>query len=163
MAYVNFDDSTLYIKGGKVADGSSTNQFFSLDLTQDWNVSNPPWKALNLGSGTNITPYGPYHSLVVSKDKKSLIYWGIENGVFVYDIANDSWVSHRPTPATTSRWAGLHAVASPYTGLIFIPSGANNGKSMMVYNPTTSTSETPPMPKNLTGVVNYSVAWSTLR
>ncbi|KAG0012939.1 hypothetical protein BGZ80_011405 [Entomortierella chlamydospora] len=163
MAYVTLDESTLYIKGGYLADGSSTNQFYSLNLRQDWEAINPQWKALNLGLNSKILPSGPYHSLVVSKDKKSLIYWGMEQGVYIYDIANDLWLSQRPSPNTTTQWRGLRAVMNPESGLIYIPSGALNGSSMMVYDPVTGDSQTPPMPISLRGITNYSVTWSTTR
>ncbi|KAF9382629.1 hypothetical protein BGX21_001768, partial [Mortierella sp. AD011] len=44
MAYVTLDESTLYIKGGFLADGSSTDQFYLLNLRQDWETSRIEYK-----------------------------------------------------------------------------------------------------------------------
>ncbi|KAF9105711.1 hypothetical protein BGX27_009495 [Mortierella sp. AM989] len=163
MAYVTLDESTLYIKGGMRADGSSSNQFYSLDLTKDWDVSNPPWKPLNLGVGSRMPPYGPHHSLVISKDKKSLIYWAIEHGIYVYDIASDSWVSQYPASNATSQWGGLRAVASPYTGLIYVPSGGDSGNTMLEIDLAMNITRGSTMPAKLKGVSNYSIVWCTVR
>ncbi|KAF9083933.1 hypothetical protein BGX27_003969 [Mortierella sp. AM989] len=80
MAYATIDEKTLHIQGGSqsVVGGGSVNQFFALDLTQsNWDIFNPPWKALAVGSGTQVAPVDSLHSMTVSKDKQSLIVWGM--------------------------------------------------------------------------------------
>ncbi|KAF9423606.1 hypothetical protein BGZ76_003646 [Entomortierella beljakovae] len=162
MAYITLDERTLYIKNGKFRDGSASYDFYSLDLTVDWDASNLPWKSLDLGSGLLQPPPSPHRSLVVSPDKKSLTFWGIENGFFIYDIASNTWVKRLDSPPNTTRWGGLHAVGSPYTGLIYIPSGADEGASMLVFDPAKNSSRTVAMPQNVKGVSNYSVNWDTM-
>ncbi|KAF9997297.1 hypothetical protein BGZ80_001667 [Entomortierella chlamydospora] len=173
MAYASIDEKTFYIHGGEEnKTGPGLNQFFSLDLTQSgWNASNPPWKAISLGSGGVASPVDYQHSMTVSKDKQSLIIWGRASGLSVYHIPNDTWISTTALPqGSTLQPEGLHAVTDPTTGLIYVPSGANDAQSMMQYDPSNPTvAAVLPMPSTLSdpvrklGVSYYSSVWSTQR
>ncbi|KAF9344568.1 hypothetical protein BGX26_004223 [Mortierella sp. AD094] len=164
MAFATIDEETLYIQGG-ASNGSLTSQFFALDLTQSsWNTSNPPWKALTLGSGTQAAPIDDGHSMTISKDKQSLIVWGWKTGISVFNITSGLWTPS-PMPSNSSLLDELRAVTDPGSGLIYIPTGANKGLNMMQYDPSTGNSQVLPMPAQIANYTfkYYSAAWSTQR
>ncbi|KAG9071519.1 hypothetical protein KI688_005731 [Linnemannia hyalina] len=75
-AYATVDESTFYIQGGSNISNSSIiyDQFYSLDLTQSWNVTNPPWSALAVG----LVPARlktVFHSISLSSNRKTLTFW----------------------------------------------------------------------------------------
>ncbi|KAF9356245.1 hypothetical protein BGX26_005534 [Mortierella sp. AD094] len=109
--------------------------------------------------------------MTVSNDKQNLIIWGRASGLSVYHIPNDTWISTTALPqGSTLQPEGLHAVTDPTTGLIYVPSGANNAQSMMQYDPSNPTvAVVLPMPSALSdpvrklGVSYYGSVWSTQR
>ncbi|KAF9109222.1 Acyl-CoA-binding domain-containing protein 5 [Mortierella sp. AM989] len=169
MAYATVDETTFYVQMGILPGGAmSTNQFFSLDLTQpSWSSASPPWKNLGSISTKRQGPsdFGP--SMTVSADKQNLIVWGgLFSEISVYDITSGSWSESFESPANSSPLKeGLKAVTDPSSGLVYIPSGANHGKDMMEYNPTAGTSRTLPMPSEFAGygLAYYGAVWSTQR
>ncbi|KAF9346920.1 hypothetical protein BGX26_001548 [Mortierella sp. AD094] len=167
MAYTTVDEETLYIQGGgKDSSITSVNQFFALDLTHlSWNTSNPPWKALSLGSGTQAAPTDSEHSMTVSKDKQSLIIWGRLTGISVYNITGGFWFAPSSMPLNSNILDGLQVVTDPGSGLIYIPSGAGKGLSMMQYDPSTGNNQVLPMPAQIANYSfkHYSAVWSTQR
>ncbi|KAG9071518.1 hypothetical protein KI688_005730 [Linnemannia hyalina] len=82
-AYATVNENTLYIQGGVDVTNSSTkyDQFFSLDLTRSWNTSNPPWSEVITAAGGRIPARlkTSYHSISLSKDKKTLSFWDLYN------------------------------------------------------------------------------------
>ncbi|KAF9432761.1 hypothetical protein BGZ76_010356 [Entomortierella beljakovae] len=167
MAYATVDEKTLYIQMGLTPDGSfSTNQFFSLDLTvPNWNTDNPPWKDL-VSSTTDLqapSDFGP--SMTVSGDKQSLIVWGgYSSQISTYNIENGLWApSIDSAPNLTPIRQGFQAVTDPNTGLVYVPSGADQGKAMVAYNPKTNVTQSLPMPAELSGngLGYYGAVWST--
>ncbi|KAK5823555.1 hypothetical protein F5H01DRAFT_401911 [Linnemannia elongata] len=152
MAYASIPDKTLYIQGG--FNLNFTNEFYSLDLTQDnWSVSSPPWK--NRTAPTIIlTPTSRAsisNGMTVTKDQKRLVIWA-EPGVFWIDFATSFWQSKAMGDATTSatmRYNYRRAATDGDTGLIYIPEGANQGSKMVVLDPETFTMTTVDMPLDL--------------
>ncbi|KAF9950860.1 hypothetical protein BGZ72_007558 [Mortierella alpina] len=166
MAFATLDEKTFYIQGGFINHQQKSNQFFALDLTQQsWTVTNPPWKPLSLGSGPQSAPSTSDHTMAVSKDKQRLIVSNPSGAMSTYNITSDSWLAPHilaQSPAST----GIHQAAmDPSTGYVYIPSGSNNGASMMVYNPDDGTALTAPMPPaaGQQGLSFFGAAWSTVR
>ncbi|KAF9174146.1 hypothetical protein BGX21_007622 [Mortierella sp. AD011] len=167
MAYATVDESTLYVQMGILPGGTmSTNAFYSLDLQSNWNAANPPWKNLVSSSATQQAPSGFGPSMTVSANNQNLIIWGgFFSNISTYDIETGSWSVNTQSPANSSPQMGLKAVTDSSSGLVYIPSGANQGNNMMEYNPTTGASRSLPMPSEFAGygLAYYSVVWSTQR
>ncbi|KAF9962762.1 hypothetical protein BGZ70_007902 [Mortierella alpina] len=166
MAFATLDEKTLYIQGGFINQQLKSNQLFALDLTQQsWSATRPPWKPLNLGAGPQSAPSTSDHTMAVSKDKQRLIVSNPSGAMSTYNISSDSWLDPRilaQSPAST----GIHQAAmDPTTGYVYIPSGSDNGASMMVYNPVDGTASTAPMPPaaGQQGLSFFGAAWSTVR
>ncbi|KAF9109221.1 hypothetical protein BGX27_007860 [Mortierella sp. AM989] len=161
MAYATIAEKTFYVQGGVPNGGrGASNQLFSLDLTQpQWAATSPPWKALN----TQKVPADYHHSLVVSLDQQSLIFWGSnKTGTSVYNIASGAVTKRSlPIPGLTE-WGPMRAVADPGSGLVYIPAGFNDG-SLVEYNPTTGNIRLFPMQAGLDSIAGYSAVWSTHR
>ncbi|KAF9201768.1 hypothetical protein BGZ49_008018 [Haplosporangium sp. Z 27] len=169
MAYATANDTTLYVLMGVLSGGTmATNQFFALDLsTQDLSPTSPPWKNLASVSTMQQAPSGFGSSMTISSDQKNLIVWGgYYSPTMIYNIESGLWTLKSPSlQDATSLKEGLKAVTDPSSGLIYIPSGANQGGSMMEYNPITMATESLPMPSVFGGnaLAYYSAIWSTQR
>ncbi|KAG0345996.1 hypothetical protein BG004_002647 [Podila humilis] len=168
MAYASIPDKTLYIQGGVTL--HLTNDFYSLDLTQDsWPVSSPPWTSRTAPSIV-LTPTsraGVSNGMTVTRDQKRLVIWA-EPGVFWMDIATGLWQSEvvgNATTAATMRYNYRRAATHGDTGLIFIPGGADQGRKMVVLNPETFAVSMVDMPSAwLPGVIGlYGWVWSDFR
>ncbi|KAF9983905.1 Multiple epidermal growth factor-like domains protein 8 [Mortierella antarctica] len=172
VAYTTVDEKTLYIQGGiiSIVNGSvtgDTNQLYALDLTREWNATNPSWTSVAIGSGTSQVLWG--HSMTYSKATNSLIVWStvLKPAVYTYSItSNASTVTQKPLPAKHTGFMKLRAVTDPNTGLVYLPSGMNNGTEMAVYHPSNGTFTSVAMASPMvmtTAIAYYSVVWSTLR
>ncbi|KAG0219630.1 hypothetical protein BGX33_001802 [Mortierella sp. NVP41] len=152
------------MQGGSTNSLVSSTQFYSLDLTQDWETSSPPWKSLKYPDSL-ATAYLTYrHSLSVSPDNKVLTIWGpgMPAGfVANYNIQDDTWTPVTPIPAqmnTPSR--SMQAATDPTTGLVYIPGGYNN-VSMAVYSFETKEFSPAPMPPGMNVEQRYyAFVWS---
>jgi hypothetical protein len=169
MAYATVDENTLYVQGGIVLPlpgGSAklSNQFYSLDLTQDWNATSPPWKALpsppQLAQVTS-------QSMTVSPNRQTLTIWSIYPTLAVnYSLSG--------TPSSPSSWtqvplsvglivsgAGLQAATDPTTGLVHIPgAGPFNNNYMVRYNFMTGLSTLISIPLTLVSALDsYAFVW----
>lgn len=74
MAYASIPDKTLYIQGGY--NTYFTNDFYSLDLTQDsWSVLSPPWTSRTPPNITlTPTPRASIsNGMTVTRDQKRLV------------------------------------------------------------------------------------------
>ncbi|KAF9952845.1 hypothetical protein BGZ72_005877 [Mortierella alpina] len=175
-AYATVDEKALYVQGGftNLTGGASlqTDQFYALNLSHNWTSSNPPWTALTDIDGRR-PPLSWGNSMAVSKSKESLIMWAtqgydsVDSGLLSFSIAAKSWAAiTEPLPVEHTTWYKLKSVVDPDTGLVYIPSGWNNGTSMAIYNPEGSSFTSVPMPsfEIMTPTVGYSTAvWSTQR
>ncbi|KAF9933814.1 hypothetical protein BGZ67_004134 [Mortierella alpina] len=175
-AYATIDEKAFYVQGGftNLTAGASTltNQLYTLDLTQNWTSSNPPWKAAT-GFNGRAPPLSWGNSMAVSRSKESLIMWAtqgygaIESGLLSFSVATESWTGiAEPLPAAHTVWYKLKSVVDPKTGLVYIPNGWSNGTSMAIYNPEGSIFTSVPMPsfEIMTPTVSHStVVWSTQR
>lgn len=165
MAYTTVNEDTLFMQGGVSYGpaGPTTNQFYTLDLTQPtWTTVNPPWRARVYPESLNLIARINKHSISVSPDKQNLTFWVAYPGMVLnYTIATDTWTQvSKPSQLTSS--GDLHAETDPRTGLVYYPGGYNN-VSMGVYNPATQ-SFTPATSPN--GFVNdrfYAFVWSEVR
>lgn len=154
----------LYARGVSYGPaGPTTNQFYTLDLTQPtWTTMNPPWRARVYPESLNLIARINKHSISVSPDKQNITFWVAYPGMVLnYTIATDTW-TQVPKPSQLTSSGDLHAETDPRTGLVYYPGGYNN-VSMGVYNPATQ-SFTPATSPN--GFVNdrfYASVWSELR
>ncbi|OAQ22417.1 hypothetical protein K457DRAFT_26092 [Linnemannia elongata AG-77] len=171
-AYVTVEEKTLYIQGG--SNTSTTNiaydQFYSLDLTQSWNTSNPPWSELPTVSPVpaKLKTWG--HSISLSRNQKTLTFWNLNDTISYavsFHLDTNSWEELPALPWLTERSGdyGLHtAVTDPRTDQVYIPGGA--GKGMLVYSPISKSSTVLEMErsaKNDTFWSAYSFVWSDAR
>ncbi|KAF9330766.1 hypothetical protein BGZ91_012390, partial [Linnemannia elongata] len=151
MAYATIDESTLYIHGGFNGTNSNYttrfNQFFSLDLTQNWSTSDPPWtQILAVGSTPDrLTTAG--HTMSISQSQNSQGF--LRDAVTVWDM---------PGPLRF-----YQAATHPETGRVYIPGCA--GTSMLGYDRSTSTTSVLPMPYlgNITSWNGYGFVWNAVR
>ncbi|KAF9097751.1 hypothetical protein BGX23_008012 [Mortierella sp. AD031] len=119
MAYATIDESILYVQGGAARVIYNNDQFFSLDLTLSWNVSNSPYKILTVGAGSQAAPVEWDHSLTVTKDKKSLVACGSKTGISIYDIAAATWRRERMLIYNPSTFNAMIVPMFPSTVLEF--------------------------------------------
>ncbi|KAH7056296.1 hypothetical protein BKA57DRAFT_450277 [Linnemannia elongata] len=168
-AYVTVDENTLYIQGGSnisAADNVYT-QFYSLDLTQSWNTSSPPWI-----EATTVGPFPPrlrasFHSISYSQRRKALNFWDM-NKLPAYSVGfhldTNKW-EDMPTPPTLqpADVKVCKAATDPTTDRIYIPGGASKG--MLVYDPSSKKSTTVAMPpgRELSDWSMYTFAWNNMR
>ncbi|KAK3835622.1 MAG: hypothetical protein J3R72DRAFT_451271 [Linnemannia gamsii] len=167
MAYTTVNN-TLYVQGGSAQKIYWNSQFFSLDLTlSGWNTSSPPWKALPVGAGVHSAPFENYHSMTATKDKKTLIVMGSRTRISTYDFSTATWTNDSSFTAGTLMGGAKYPMDLDLTtGLIYIPSRANNGTAMMVYNHETRTSSIVPMYPSVVlpfRVNSFTFVWSQLR
>ncbi|KAF9541109.1 hypothetical protein EC957_003390 [Mortierella hygrophila] len=165
MAFTTVNEDTFFMQGGISYGpaGPTTNQFYTLDLTQPtWTTVNPPWRARVYPESLNLIAKINKHSISVSPDKQNLTFWADYPGLVLnYTIATDTW-TQVPTPSQLTFSSDLHSETDPRTGLVYNPCGYNN-VSMGVYNPATQ-SFTPATSPN--GFVNdrfYTFVWSEVR
>jgi hypothetical protein len=161
MAFTTIDEKTLFIHRG-MSKGLSSAQFFSLDLTQDnWDVSNPPWKALDPDSfSKNLDIEG--HALSVSLDGRTLTAWiGAEN-LTNYNVVDNKWTKG-PVPGFIL--APMMSVdTDPKTGTVYIPQGIQgNFETLLKYN-VASGFTTEPIPSFVKlGLSKVKFVWSKVR
>ncbi|KAG0210503.1 hypothetical protein BGX33_004856 [Mortierella sp. NVP41] len=165
-AYATHAEKTLFIQGGASANSHYENQFFSLDLTQSWNTSNPSWKVLPIGGGTASAPVEYGLAMAISNDGRTLMEWGARIGISTYDIQEGSWVGIGVPQGVRTGFFGYVGATDPNTGLVYIPSVLNGGATMMVYDFVTGSTTAAPMPPMSMlnrPVGNYAWAWNTPR
>ncbi|KAF9330753.1 hypothetical protein BGZ91_012391, partial [Linnemannia elongata] len=138
-AYATVDENTFYIQGGSNVSNTDIkyDQFHSLDLTQNWNVTNPPWSAVAVGTvpaqlktnmtgtvppvlaGSCMVPGQPYDTA----GNPALL----PETLGVYNINTTQWTdtfiakikpTPKPTTTTTARPTGTGSagVSHPTTG-----------------------------------------------
>lgn len=164
MAYATIDENSLFIHGGQVYTplgySSTTNQFFSLDLTQSWDVSEPAWKELKypINFSAIWTPSG--HSISVAPDGRSFTMWVLGQLTANYSIHEDSWSPSidAATRATLSN-TGMKATTDPTTGHVHIP-GSGTNYSMTIYDFSNGRiTYVPLIPAMGTAQRDYAFAW----
>ncbi|KAG0047395.1 hypothetical protein BGZ83_007543 [Gryganskiella cystojenkinii] len=178
--YLAVNEKTLYIQGGQNASRNSVNQFFALDLTQPWPVSNPAWISLPLGGsssspGANNTPSAPtqsQQSITLSQDGQNLMFWSnkANQSISIFNMHSQTWQAPIPNPPGLTQINGLVALTDPTTGNIYVPNGAANmtvggPKMMQVFNPVIKSSDLRAMPETSqmpSGVVFYTFVWSSV-
>lgn len=143
MAYATVNEKTFYIQGGDPGEGSFTNQFYALDLTQpNWDTSNPPWSILGPGAGLAGGPTSAYHFMAVVDYGQSLMIWSTldRNNVATnsgriteYKISNSTWLEQLKSN-------GYNSAFAPYPG--FAKSGATDPGTNLVYVPAISLKDT---------------------
>ncbi|KAF9120906.1 hypothetical protein BGX30_002891, partial [Mortierella sp. GBA39] len=126
MAYTTVNEDTFFMQGGISYGpaGPTTNQFYTLDLTQPtWATVNPPWRARVYPESLNLIARINKHSISVSPDKQNLTFWADYPGLVLnYTIATDTW-TQVPTPSQLIFSSDLHSETDPRTGLVYNPCG----------------------------------------
>ncbi|KAG9071522.1 hypothetical protein KI688_005734 [Linnemannia hyalina] len=130
-AYATVDESTFYIQGGSNISNSRIiyDQFYSLDLTQSWNVTNPPWSALAVG----LVPARlktVFHSISLSSNRKTLTFWDM------YSLSPYSANYHLDTNA----WELTSVLTKPSYIRYYILFSAHNGTKMILFGGTYNSS-----------------------
>ncbi|KAK5815766.1 hypothetical protein F5H01DRAFT_379489 [Linnemannia elongata] len=159
----------LYIQGGLTETGSNRsplNQFISLDLTVgSWSTSAPPW-IWPQTFGTLEPPYSSGHSMTAGSANNALFMWDpFQAGVYwSYGTVSHVWGTYVNTLNTTKQ-SGIKNGIDMNSGILYVPSGNNNGKEMISNTPGDPTLLISPMPTALmpVPVVHESFLWSTYR
>ncbi|KAF9432595.1 hypothetical protein BGZ76_010577 [Entomortierella beljakovae] len=162
-AYTTFNETTLYIHGGRLYNGSITDQLYTLDLTQPyWPLASPPWKSLGSNVGVNPGPREFMHTMAISKDQQSLVVLGLDTGLSIYNFTEQSW---RSSTLVAPMSSGLSMVTDPNSGIFYVPSALTKGTSMMILDISSSTVtvKDSPMPMGVANIQGYGALWSTLR
>ncbi|KAF9110693.1 hypothetical protein BGX27_006003 [Mortierella sp. AM989] len=164
-AYATVDERTLYIFGGNSKEVGWGTQFFSLDLTKSgWDVTNPPWTPLSIGSIT--MSYAVYNTMTISKTQYSLILWSYTGKVSAFDIQGGSRSQVLQDRDFTREISGGNlstSVADPSSGIIYVPY-FNDSMEMVEFNPATLLQQSLPVSNDIPGVLDsYGVVWSTKR
>ncbi|KAF9433720.1 hypothetical protein BGZ76_009053 [Entomortierella beljakovae] len=165
MAYTTINEKTLYIQGGNLYT-ESTNQFFSLDLSANWSVTNPPWKNLGLGTSGTFAPNDTECAMVSSMDNSELIVWGNNVGISTYNIASGLW-----SDGMISQPGGLVAAVGktiekdPRSGLIYKLGKTATSQTFISYNPNTKDVRTLslPLPMIAVELFYHTLTWSSKR
>ncbi|KAG9071504.1 hypothetical protein KI688_005716 [Linnemannia hyalina] len=165
MAYTAIDESTLYIQGGIIlpppgGTAKITSQFYALDLTQDWNATSPPWKALT--SPTTTATQISSQSMTISPDRQTLTLWSVFPTVAVnYSITDASWTKVPLSVGLVISGSGLRAASDPATGAVYIPGvGPLNSNYMVRYNYLTGLVTLINIPMALVPTLDsYSFVW----
>ena len=103
-------NNILYIQGGShdVTGSPMTSGLYSLDLTQPWNVNNPPWKSLASKSGTVAAPTSFQHTMVGTADNSSLVVWDAPHyTIATYDIQTNAWTASTNYSNSNPNWGGF--------------------------------------------------------
>ncbi|KAF9541110.1 hypothetical protein EC957_003391 [Mortierella hygrophila] len=166
MAYTAIDESTLYIQGGIIlpppgGTAKITSQFYALDLTQDWNATSPPWKALT--APTTTATQLSSQSMTFSPDRQTLTLWSVYPTVAVnYSITDASWTKVPFSVGLVISGSGLRAASDPATGAVYIPGvGPLNANYMVRYSYLTGLVTLINIPLALVPVLDsYSFVWS---
>ncbi|KAF9432960.1 hypothetical protein BGZ76_010099 [Entomortierella beljakovae] len=152
-------------------DGTTYNQIYSLDLTtqvtQLTTKSEATWRELGSGIGVEVAPLDYGHSAIVTSDQKSLVFWGVDTGISIYDIASNSWnVRTISQPGGIKAERGQPIIMDPRTGLIYrLMRIDDNTNGWVIYDLAKNVTQTLPVtPSSLRNpLVQYSLAWSTIR
>ncbi|OAQ22197.1 hypothetical protein K457DRAFT_26296 [Linnemannia elongata AG-77] len=170
-AYATVEESTLYIQGGIDTDSSGDlyDQFYSLDLTQSWDTSSPPWsEVLTVGSIPAGLKGARGHSISLSRKQKTLTFWNINGSdahAASFHLSTNSW-EQLPTFFMPKQKLNnvqiCTAVADPRTDQVYIPGASDRG--MLVYSLESKSSSIREMErtaKNSTFWSGYSFVWSS--
>lgn len=166
MAYTTIDESTLYIQGGIILPPPGgtvkiASQFYALDLTQDWNTTNPPWKVLTApisGAATQFTS----QSMTISPDRQTVTLWNVYPTVAAnYSLTDASWTRVPLSPSLIVSGNGIRAATDPTTGAVFIPGvGPFNTNYIVRYNYLNASVTLINIPLTLvTALDSYSFVW----
>ncbi|OAQ25915.1 hypothetical protein K457DRAFT_22590, partial [Linnemannia elongata AG-77] len=170
-AYITVDEKTLYIQGGSNVSTKAIvyNQFYSLDLTQSWDTSNPPWSEVLTDSGSPIPTRlrTVFHSISLSRNHRTLTFWDVYYSPpysVNYHLDTNKWEElpalplQRPLVSKASK-----AVTDPTSDQVYIPGGA--GGSMLTFDPSSDTSNELAMPPGgrATSWNAASFAWNNVR
>ncbi|KAF9141054.1 hypothetical protein BG015_001417, partial [Linnemannia schmuckeri] len=164
MAYATVDENTFYVHGGirHQSLGGPMTQFYALDLTQNWDTSNPPWRELA------PAPYGSHskHFITIPPDHQTLTIWstGSLYSVFNYSIADAIW-TRLSTTGLAIFGTGFHAATDPTNGAVYVPAaGPYSNQKMSKFSFVTGSSTLIDVPPTLVAAQDgYSFAWCQTR
>jgi len=170
-------NDTLYIQGGTPGGQYASSEFYSLSLSKPWNDTAPPWKTLPTSTSGVDAPHTYFVSMAISADRSTLVEFDFNSPdlSFSFNVLRKTWYKS-PLPVTLNvrQIFGLHAMADPKSdglGTFYVPNGCPDMSTnttvwyMCKYNlNTVNVTATPlPMPAQLEGVIDYSIALITAR
>ncbi|KAF8933979.1 hypothetical protein BGZ47_010568, partial [Haplosporangium gracile] len=130
-AYVTVDESTLYMQGGS-SDSTTDityNQFYSLDLTQSWDTSNPPWSEI-----PTVGPIPPELKTWAAADPTTdrvYIPEGANKGMLVFEPASRTSTVLAMPPSDKNDTNSTGIVPPPLVGSCMV--SAHNGAKMVLF------------------------------
>ncbi|KAF9931283.1 hypothetical protein FBU30_010512 [Linnemannia zychae] len=171
MAYTTVNESTLYIQGG--FDGSNSNystrldQFYALDLRNDWDTSNPSWSQPSVVGKTPKQLATAGHTMSFSQNQNTLTIWNMVYPLTFaanYSLDTSMWNELAALPPPDPGPLRFYQAAiDPKTGRVYIPGCA--GTSMLRYDFSSSSASILPMPfrGDNTSWSGYSFVWNEVR
>ncbi|CAJ0827633.1 13325_t:CDS:2 [Entrophospora sp. SA101] len=130
-------NNNLYVMGG-ISNGLSSKEFFSLDLSQEFDVTTPPWKDLTETSPLPVSISWAKASSNTNNDT-IFLFGGImldavtgelnsKNVVYTHDFKSNQWLVNPPAfqgtaPETRREFA---SVSDPLTGKLYIHGGVHD-------------------------------------
>ncbi|KAG0284131.1 hypothetical protein BGZ97_008294 [Linnemannia gamsii] len=171
-AYVTVDESTLYIQGGTNVATSAIayNQFYSLDLTQSWNTSNPLWSEVTTAGPIPARLKTGFHSISFSQHSKTMMFWDMSNyPSYSVGLNLDTKIwEELPAPPPLSdphNQIVCKAATDPTTNRVYIPGCSSNGTSMLMYDPSLKSSTALAMPSKGNDTIwsGYTFIWNDVR
>ncbi|RUP43937.1 hypothetical protein BC936DRAFT_150168, partial [Jimgerdemannia flammicorona] len=92
-------NNTIYVHGGEGVSGTISN-LYSLDTSQPWSTTNPPWTDLTSNAGTFTVPQTSFQAMWPAADGKSFYIWGggnhyytiqAQSGFAQYNVVTGTW------------------------------------------------------------------------
>ncbi|CAH1760499.1 14960_t:CDS:2 [Entrophospora sp. SA101] len=137
-------NNNLYVMGGYTNDLPS-REFFSLDLSQAFDATTPPWKDLTEASPLPVLISWAKASSNTNNDTIFLFGgamfdtvtgdYNLKNMVYTYDFKGNQWLANPPAfqgmaPKTRKEFA---SISDPLTGKLYIHGGTNLESATDVY------------------------------
>ncbi|KAG0038753.1 hypothetical protein BGZ83_003000, partial [Gryganskiella cystojenkinii] len=155
VQFTAIDEKILYVHGGSNSPGG----LFSLDLTQNFNDTSPPWTALAAG------PTIAGQSMTNDVNTTHLFLWNMAgNYVTCYTIASNEWT--RMGNISTQPYDGnMQVVTDQDTDILYMANGRKmNGRTCVItYNAATDVDICYNIPAVPVDLQSSAAVWSTHR
>ncbi|CAH1760501.1 1449_t:CDS:2 [Entrophospora sp. SA101] len=132
-------NNNLYVIGGRANYGSS-REFFSLDLSQPFDTTTPPWK--DLTETSQLPVFSSWAKASFNTNNDTIFLFGglmldavtgdnnLKSVVYTHDFKSNQWLVNPPAfqGMAPERRREFSSVSDPLTGKLYIHGGANDMK-----------------------------------
>jgi len=157
---VSIEGKAMYIQSGMNYSDPMKNpigQTFSIDLSTSWKASSPPYKALPEGYVTGSMPSALF------RDQKNWFIM-VNKTAYSFNIEAATWTPIKHDLDFSESWY-LGSATDPGTGKVYVVGGYRNSvtfdRSMLVYDESTKSFQSVPMPQPLIPLRQTGTTWST--